>query len=111
MAFKTWASGDVLTAADLNAFVVKCQSLYKVVAGQTAYTITATNGVGITVTYGVTFTTIIALLLTPRSNSAIPLIAYMNGAPGLSTAAARVETPGGGNTSVTGEVHWIAIGT
>lgn len=82
----------------------------RIVTGQTAYSISAANGVAITVTYGFTFSSLKALLLTVKSDSNIPLVAYMNGVPGVSSAAVRVETPGGGTTTQSGVVHWLAIG-
>lgn len=111
MAFKTWASGDILTASDLNAFVVKCQSLYKMVVGTTPYSISATNSTTVTVSYGVTFTTILAVISTIRSGSNIGLLATLMGAPGVSSAAVYVSTPGGGNTTISGDIHWMAVGT
>lgn len=83
----------------------------KLKAGTTAYSIVAAAGVSITITYGFTFATLIALVASVKSDSNIPLITYLNGAPTLSSAGARVETKGGGNTTNAGDVHWIAIGT
>lgn len=111
MAFKTWASGDILTAADLNGTVVKCQSLYKVVAGQTAFSLSSQNGTAVTVTYGVTFSTIIAVILSAQSSSSVPIVAYMNGAPGLSTASCRADVSNLSSQSCSGAIHWWAIGT
>ena len=116
MAFKTWASGDILTAADLNGTVMKCQSLYKVVAGQTGYTITAnTSSTTQSVSYGVTFSTLIAFIIGGiESNSSIDLVGTLNGAPGLSTASVRIVEKDGNNivAGVSGRnIHWIAIGT
>jgi len=98
-------------AADIRGLVVVGATGWKVKAGKTAYTMTAQSGIDVTVTYGTTFATVVALLLTVKSDSNIPLISYMNGAPGLSSAGTRVETKGGGNTTQSGDLHWIVIGT
>jgi hypothetical protein len=111
---KTFNAGDVLTAADLNTNMIQpgtSSTGTRIVAGQTAYTISAVNGVQITISYGMTFSSLTALLLSVKSGSNIPLVAYHNGAPGNSSAAVRVETPGGGTTTVSGFIHWLAIGT
>ena len=110
--FHTWAAADILTASDLNTFVAKVPSLYKVIAGKTAYSISASNSTTITVSYGFTYSTLIAgPICTVRSGSNIGLLATLMGAPGLSSASVYVSTPGGGTTTISGDVHWIVIGT
>ena len=116
LTFKTWASGDILTAADLNGFVAKSPSLYKLVAGQTAYTISAGgNSTTVTCSYNFTFATLIAFIIGGiESNSSIDLVGTLNGSPGLSSASVRIAEKDG--TAIAGgvsgrNVHWIAIGT
>jgi hypothetical protein len=111
MAFKIWNSGDILTASDLNSFVVKCQSTYKQIAGQTAFSLSSASSVIITVSYGFTFATIVAFVGWVQSGSNIDLISTGNGAPGLSSAGVRICTPGLTSTTISSQYHWIVIGT
>jgi hypothetical protein len=84
----------------------------KLLAGQTAYSISATNGVAVTVTYGVTFSSLIAFLVSVESGANVPLITYANTTPGLSSCSSvRVEHPTGATVTRSGNVHWLAIGT
>jgi|SRR5215471_6183068 len=111
MAYKTWASGDVLTASDLNSFVVKTQSLYKVQAGTTAYTISSAAAANFTVTYGPTFATVIAFLITVKSSANVDLVGTQNGSPGLSTCSVRLAEKSGISGTYSGDIHWLVIGT
>ena len=84
----------------------------RIAAGKQAYSISSANGVGITVTYGITFTTLVSLQVTVKSDSNVGMIAFPNGAPGLSSAAVFVQFRDAGTTSSqAGDVHWLAIGT
>lgn len=110
MAFKTWATGDVLTAADLNT-LAKAPGTFKIKAGTTAYSLSTESQKQITVTYGETFSTILAFIPAVKSSASDGLVCMMDGDPGTTSAVVLVYKPGGGNTTRAGNIHWIVVGT
>lgn len=112
----TFNSGDVLTASDMmNNLVQRAGSgtpAYKILAGTTAYSLSSASAVNVTADYSAaSFSAIIAVILTVQSGSSIDLIADLNGAPGTSSASVRIVQKDGANTTISSNLHWLAIGT
>lgn len=110
---KTFVSGTALPASDLNTNMVQpgtAGSGTRIVSGKTSYSISATNAVAVTVTYGFTFSATPVFVATAVSGSNIPLLAYMNGGNTTTTATVRVENTAGTSVTISGTVNWIAIG-
>jgi len=109
---KIFVTNDPLPASDLNGLMQPGTSGTgtRTVAGTTAYSISATNAVTVTVTYGFTFSSAPKLIMTVQSGSNIPLLAYMNGGNTTTTASVRVENTAGTSVTISGSVHWVAIG-
>lgn len=93
------------------AFLPQVPSNYQMIAGQSAYTFSALNASNVTVTYGYTFTSIIAVLLSVQTAANNDIVSALNGAPGVTTAAVRLAQKDAIAISTTGFVHWLVIGT
>jgi hypothetical protein len=110
---KTFNSGDVLSASDLNTNMVQPGTAgtgVRIVAGTTSFTMSAEISKQVTVSYGFTFSAAPTVVGTVRTNSNIPLICFHNGAPGVSSATMAVWDSN--NNAETGSfaIHWVAIG-
>jgi hypothetical protein len=107
-------AGDVLPASDLNTNMLQPHTAgtgTRVVAGKTAFTITTAISGTASISYGVTFTALTSLVGTVQSASNIDLVLTWSGAPTTSGATARLAEKSGSSVTVSGNVHWIAVGT
>jgi hypothetical protein len=111
VAFHTWAPGEVLTAANMLAFLPSAPSLYQIIAGQTSYSFSAASAAAATITYGYTYTTVIAVLPCVQGASSNDILVTLSGAPGVSTAGVRLAQKDGTSITTSGQVHWVVIGT
>lgn len=111
---KVFNAGDVLPASDLNTNMMQPHTAgtgTRIVAGKTAFTITSAISGTASISYGVTFTTLTSVVATVQSGSNIDLVLTWSGAPTTSGATARLAEKGGGTVTISGNVHWVAIGT
>ena len=111
---KVFNSGDVLPASDLNTNMLQPHTAgtgTRLVAGKTAFTITSAISGTASISYGVTFSALTSLVGTVQSASNIDLVLTWSGAPSTSGVTARLAEKSGATVTVSGNVHWVAVGT
>lgn len=103
----------VLPASDLNTNMIQpgtAGSGTRIVAGKTAYSLSAVNSGTVSVSFGFTFSAAPTMVATVRSGSSIDLIATIAGVTTTTGATIRIAEKSGSNVTIAGDVHWIAIG-
>lgn len=113
---KTFTSGDVLTAADLNNNVVQRGGVgtpgFKVFAGTTAYSMAAVTATTISCDYtAASLSTLIAFTCTATAGSSNRIDTTINGNPTTTTASVIVRQSENVAASTSGNCHWVVFGT
>lgn len=113
---KTYVTGAVLTAADLNNNVVQRAGSgtpgYKILAGTTAYSMSAVTATTVSCDYSAaSFSAIVSFTATATAGSSNRIDVTLNGNPGTSSASVIVRQSENVNASTSGNVNWIAVGT
>jgi len=116
MAFKTWASGDVLTASDLNTFVAKSPSLMKIQAGTVSVTMTSVVTATSAVTFPVAFSGAPVVIVGTQYNTSggtqfVAGVDSTTGGPTTTGFTVRTTFVSGSSNTVTAKCWWVAIGT
>lgn len=116
MAFKTWASGDVLTASDLNTFVAKSPSLMKIQAGTVSVTMTSVVTATSAVTFPVAFSGAPVVIVGTQYNTSggtqfVAGVDSTTGDPTTTGFTVRTTFVSGSSNTVTAKCWWVAIGT
>jgi len=103
----------VLPASDLNTNMIQpgtAGSGTRIASGKTAYSLSAANAASFAVTFGFTFSAAPTMVATVRSGSNIDLIATIQGVTTTTGATVRVAEKSGTPVTLSGDIHWIAIG-
>jgi hypothetical protein len=103
----------VLPASDLNTNMIQpgtAGSGTRIVAGKTAYSMSATNGINVTISFGFTFSAAPTLIATCQSGSNIDLVLTIVSATTTTGATVRIAEKDGTNVTQSGNIHWLAIG-
>jgi hypothetical protein len=83
-----------------------------VLAGSTAYSLSATNQTTVSCDYSAaSFSAIVAVTATASASSSNRIDVTLNGAPGTSSASVIVRQSENVNATTSGNVYWIAVGT
>jgi hypothetical protein len=109
----TFVTGDPLPASDLNSFVLQPGTSgtgTRLVAGKTSYTMTAINGINVTVSWGFTFSAAPSVTFSIVSGSNIDLVGTFAGTPSTTGCTIRVAERDGTAVTQSGSIHWHAVG-
>lgn len=115
MAFKTWASGDVLTASDLNTFVAKSPSLMKIQSGTVSVTMTSVVTQTASVTFPLSFASAPVVVVGTQYNTSggtqfVAGVDSTTGDPTTTGFTVRTTFVSGSSNTTTAKCWWIAIG-
>ena len=103
----------VLPAADLNTNMIQpgtAGSGTRLVSGKTAWSLSAVNAASFTVSFGFTFSAAPVVVAIARSGSNIDLVATISGVTTTTGCTIRLAEKSGTNVTLSGDIHWIAIG-